>query len=231
MCVSTNCGHVLSVHDIHSQFLSRWWNVSRGGSNKGVAMKQAAMISSILLIAGCISLTAMGQSEDPAKLVGTKRCAMCHKKDATGNQYGKWQEAGHSKAFEVLGTDEAKAVAAKLGIDDPQASGACLKCHSTAYYFADTLQSEKVEVEDGVSCESCHGPGADYKKKSIMENHDEAVANGMIYPAKEKSCTKCHNDTSPTWKTDRYTLADGTTVGFDVEQACEKIKHERPVEE
>lgn len=193
-------------------------------------MKNVALIRSIVLVAGCISLTAFAQSEDPAKLVGTKKCAMCHKKDDTGNQYGKWQEASHSKAYAVLATEEAKAVAAKLGIDDPQTSGACLKCHSTAYYFTEELKSEAVALEDGVSCESCHGPGADYKSKSIMENHDDAVANGMAYPAKDR-CVLCHNDQNPTWNPELYTLPDGTKTGFDVAQAYEKIKHDRPAAE
>ena len=169
-----------------------------------------------------------GQLGDPSKLISVKKCAMCHKKDDTGNQYAKWQSMGHSKAYEVLGTDEAKAVAAKLGIDDPQASGQCLKCHSTAYYFTESLQTEEVALENGVSCQSCHGPGADYKKKSVMESREASIAAGMIYPAKEKSCTLCHNDTSPTWKPDRYTLPSGEKTGFDVAQAYEKIKHERP---
>jgi len=175
-----------------------------------------------------LATVVLAQTGDPAKLIGTKKCAMCHKKDDTGNQYGKWLELAHSKAFELLGTEEAKAAGAKLGIENPQTSGQCLKCHSTAYYFSETLLSEAVAVEDGVSCESCHGPGADYKKKSVMESREESIANGMVYPAKEKSCTLCHNDTSPTWKPDRYTLSDGTKVGFDVEQAYQLIKHERP---
>lgn len=194
-------------------------------------MKGSAWLVGGVLAVVSISLCAMAQTGDPAKLIGTKKCAMCHKKEATGDQFGKWQAAGHSKAYELLASEEAKAVAAKLGIDDPQTSGQCLKCHSTAYYFTEALVSEAVAVEDGVSCESCHGPGDDYKKMSTMKSHDEAVAAGLVYPAKEKSCTLCHNDTSPTWKADRYTMADGTTTGFDVEQAYEKIKHERPAAE
>jgi hypothetical protein len=190
-------------------------------------MNKGFIISSIALSILTTS-TVMGQTGDPAKLVSVKKCAMCHKKDDTGNQYAKWQSMGHAKAYETLATAEAKAVGAKLGIDDPQSSGACLKCHSTAYYFTEELQTTEVSLENGVSCQSCHGPGADYKKKSVMESREESIANGMVYPAKEKSCTLCHNDTSPTWKPDRYTLSDGTKTGFDVEQAYEKIKHERP---
>ncbi len=192
-------------------------------------MKKWIVFSSIGLSMMFVSF-ASGQSEDVSKLVGTKKCAMCHKKDDGGNQYGKWMEASHSKAYEVLASDEAKAVGTKLGIDNPQTSGACLKCHSTAYYFTEELKSDAVAVEDGVSCESCHGPGADYQKKSIMQNHDDAVANGMVADAKTR-CVVCHNDTGPTWNPERYTLPDGTTTGFDLTQAYEKIKHEKPAAE
>lgn len=172
----------------------------------------------------------LGEAGDPAKLISVKKCAMCHKKEDKGNQYGTWQSMGHAKAYELLGTEEAKAVGAKLGIDDPQSSGQCLKCHSTAYFFTEELQTTEVALENGVSCQSCHGPGADYKKKSIMKSLEESIANGMVYPAKEKSCTRCHNDTGPTWDPNRYTLPSGEKTGFDVIQAYEMIKHERPAE-
>jgi hypothetical protein len=172
--------------------------------------------------------SSMANPGDPAKLISVNRCVMCHKKDSTGNQHAKWSAMGHAKAYETLGTDEAKAVAAKLGIDDPQQSGQCLKCHSTAYWFSETRQTEVVALENGVSCQSCHGPGADYRKKSVMESLEDSIANGMVYPAKEKSCTLCHNDTGPTWDPERYTLPSGEKVGFDVEQAYQKIKHENP---
>lgn len=190
------------------------------------SMKTAIGISIALTVAFVSS--GWSQTGDPAKLIGTKKCAMCHKKAETGDQYGTWQTKAHAKAYEMPAGEEAKAVAAKLGIDDPQTSGQCLKCHSTAYWFTETRQSEAVAVEDGVSCESCHGPGADYKSKTTMENREAAIAAGMVYPAKEKSCTACHNDTGPTWDPNRYTTASGEKTGFDVVQAYEKIKHERP---
>lgn len=190
-------------------------------------MKTKLMVTIIVISLGA-SFVTLAKLGDPAKLISLKRCAMCHKKDDKGNQLGKWETMGHAKAYATLGTEEAKAVAAKLGIDNPQTSGACLKCHSTAYFFTETRQTEEITLENGVSCQSCHGPGADYKKKSIMESREASIAGGMVYPAKEKSCTQCHNDTGPTWDPKRYTLPDGTTTGFDVEQAYEKIKHERP---
>lgn len=220
--MDSRSGGVVDVNQIQ-----REGPAGAGGSPKGVPMKASGWLAGAVVLTGCIALTALAQSEDPAKIIGTKKCAMCHKKDDGGNQYAKWQAAGHSKAYELLGTEEAKAVAARLGIENPQASGQCLKCHSTAYYFTEELKSEAVALEEGVSCESCHGPGDDYKKKSVMENRDEAIANGMVYPAKDR-CIACHNDTSPTWDPERYTTASGEKTGFDLAQAYEKMKHERP---
>ena len=62
---------------------------------------------------------------------------MCHKKAETGDQFGIWSAGPHAKAFATLGTAEAKAAGAKVGVDDPQKSGKCLKCHSTAYNFTE----------------------------------------------------------------------------------------------
>jgi len=182
-----------------------------------------------VVLAGSLALNSWAVERDASLYVGTKSCAMCHKKADSGDQFGKWQSSPHSKAYELLGTPEAKASGAKVGVDDPQKSGKCLKCHSTAYNFSEEVKTDstKVLVEDGVSCESCHGPGKNYKSKAIMEDQKKAIEAGMVYPA-TTSCTLCHNDQSPSWKADRYTTKDGKKVGFDPEQAYEKIKHPDP---
>ena len=133
------------------------------------------------------------------EFAGVDKCRLCHKKPEQGEQYLIWQGTGHAKAFQALGTPEAKAAAEKLGISDPQTNPKCLRCHSTAYYFTETKQTDVIPVEEGISCESCHGPGKDYMKKSIMENKEEAVANGLLIQTQEL-CLKCHNQESPTYK-------------------------------
>ncbi|NQT92472.1 MAG: cytochrome C554 [Lentisphaerae bacterium] len=180
-----------------------------------------------VVVAIMLAGSGFGAERDASLYAGTKSCRMCHKKEATGNQYGKWQKAAHSKAFETLASAEAKAVAAKLGIADAQKSGKCMKCHSTAYNFSEKVQTAKIPVQAGVSCESCHGPGKNYKSKTVMQDHDKCIEKGMVYPA-TKSCELCHNETAPSWKPDRYTTKDGKKVGFDAKQAYAKIKHPNP---
>lgn len=174
-------------------------------------MKTVMLVVSLFAIAG----TALAADRDPANYVGAKTCGICHKKDESGNQLAKWQASPHAKAFETLAGDKAKEVAKAKGIADPQKSGACLKCHATAYHWTEASVTEKIKVEEGVSCESCHGPGKKYMAKSTMEDRQKSIAGGMIYPATE-SCKLCHNEESPTYKP------------FDEKAMVEKIAHPNP---
>ncbi|MBI4549529.1 MAG: cytochrome c family protein [Candidatus Omnitrophica bacterium] len=146
---------------------------------------------------------------------GVKMCSMCHKKPEQGEQLRIWQESAHSKAYQTLTTPAAKETAAKLGIEDPTTSGKCLKCHATAYGLTEQKVTQKVPVEEGVSCESCHGAGKDYAKKSIMENRDAAMKAGMEIPT-EATCVKCHNEENPNFRP------------FNFAERWEKIKHPVP---
>ena len=179
--------------------------------------KQRLNVAAGLILAASLAIpsTSFAVDRDPANYVGPKMCAICHKSDDNGNALAKWQAGPHAKAFETLGTPAAKETAKKFGIDDPQKSGKCLKCHSTAYNFTESIATDKIKPEDGVTCESCHGPGKKYFSKSTMEDHAKAVAAGMVFPATQ-SCTLCHNSDSPNFK------------GFDEKAMVAKIAHPDP---
>ena len=103
-------------------------------------------------IAAFVTTTCFAETRDPANYVGSKVCGICHKKNEDGNALAKWQAGPHAKASELLGTPEAKAAGAKVGVDNPQASNKCLKCHSTAHNFTESVATEKIKPEEGVSC-------------------------------------------------------------------------------
>ena len=109
--------------------------------------------------------------------MGAKKCRVCHKKEAKGNQYGKWLETAHAKAYESLASEKALEVAKERGIANPQIEPDCLKCHVTAFPVMDDLENQKITLEEGVSCESCHGPGKGYYKKKTMQ----AIADSRDY--------------------------------------------------
>ena len=181
-------------------------------------------LSGSLVCAFFVGLPGLVQgAETPAhKYVGAKKCMSCHKKELIGDQYGEWKKGVHAKAFETLKSQKAAELAKKKGIaGPPQEADACLKCHVTGHGLpASAFQKAPLAAADGIQCESCHGPGADYKSKKTMSDHDRAVAKGMWEPGKdEKVCLTCHNDESPTWD---------PAKGFDFEAAKKKIAHPIP---
>jgi len=112
-----------------------------------------------------VMLAAVNLQAGDHAYVGADKCKMCHKVE-----YTSWENTGHAKATEV-----AKASTER------QFSADCLKCHAT----------NSDEAMAGVQCEACHGPGADYKKMSIMKDLEAAKANGLIIPTQE-TCNGCH---------------------------------------
>jgi hypothetical protein len=178
-------------------------------------------VTKLAIAAGVVGALALqSQVFAQAQYVGVEACGKCHKRETTGNQLGKWQESKHSKAFATLATPEAKKIAAAKGITDPQKDAKCLKCHVTAATAAQiakpAVEGEKTFVaEDGVQCETCHGPGSQYKARKIMKDKTAAVAAGLIVPD-EKLCKTCHNPESPSHKE------------FNFAEMKKKIDHTNP---
>jgi hypothetical protein len=171
-----------------------------------------------------MAVSTAGVAGADGKYVGANKCKTCHKKELIGNQYGAWQDSAHAKAFELLKGEKAVQVAAEKGIAGaPHESAECLQCHATAQGLdASKVAAKPLELKDGVQCESCHGPGSDYKKKKVMADHDASVAAGMWEPGKKEAiCTACHNDKSPTWD---------AAVGFDFEARKKEIAHPIPAD-
>ena len=176
-----------------------------------------------LAVGALLMLGADLASAKEPQYVGATKCKSCHKKELMGNQYGEWQKGVHHKAFETLKSDDAKKIAAEKGLSGPPHESAdCLKCHVTAYGEEPARFAKKrpLNPEDGIQCESCHGPGSLYRKKKTMSDRDKSVAAGMWEPEKDaKICTACHNDESPTWD---------PAKGFDHEARIEEIAHRIP---
>ncbi|NIR47081.1 cytochrome C554, partial [candidate division KSB1 bacterium] len=152
-----------------------------------------------------------------------KSCKPCHLTKKSGAQFKIWEDGPHAKAFETLKTPEAKKVAKEAGIEgDPASAKECVRCHVTAFGVDEKLKTSRLTMEEGVSCEACHGPGSEYKSKKIIEaiykGELDGAEYGLIEPTAEV-CTQCHNEESPTFK------------GFDYEKMAAKIAHPVPKEE
>jgi len=155
------------------------------------------------------------------EIIGAPKCKTCHRAK-TGDQWKIWTESAHARAFETLASDESSKIAADKGLGNPQQEVACLKCHATQASLGDgVVVNEKGKYTDseGVGCESCHGPGSDYKAKKIMEDPEAARAAGLVMTTGTEGCTTCHNEESPTFK------------GFDFETRWGEIAHPVPMGE
>lgn len=149
------------------------------------------------------------------KYIGADKCKMCHNKPATGDQYSKWLQDPHSQALKSLSNQKSLDYAKKNGIADPAKEAKCLKCHST-YDMIDAKLRGGILATEGVSCESCHGPGSAYKSPSVMKNIEQAKTMGLIVPDKAL-CLHCHGSKdNPFFKE------------FNFEAASAKIAHANP---
>jgi len=138
----------------------------------------------------------------PAKVVGPKVCAECHKKEAII-----WKTTAHFSTFrDLTQRKRTKEITKKMGIKRVKTQGVCLFCH-----FTNQLKQRKLQPIAGVSCESCHAPAKDWYKvhsefsgKTIKtETKSQAKArwarakkHGMIRPKAlyylAKNCMNCH---------------------------------------
>lgn len=158
----------------------------------------------LLGLAVVVTFAAVALAEDPAKgnkYVGAEKCKTCHGAKAKGDMYSAWKAMDHAKAFEVLAGDEAKKLGKEKGVDNPQTSEKCLKCHQTAFGVAAADLEKTFDPKVGVQCESCHGPGGNHVKARMAAEDDEEVADTEIVKAPPAAtCKTCHNEESPSYK-------------------------------
>ena len=175
-----------------------------GGQEKSGNQEKAAMIDK-------------ASPKTAFSYVGLKKCKPCHLK----HQYNQWKDDPHAKAYTELASPKSLEVAKKLGLkEEPQKSAQCLSCHVTGYEVAADLKKD-VTLEEGVSCEGCHGPGSAYWPMSVMKDLVAGKADPKavgLWAQTEESCKKCHNQKSPTYKP------------FDFKKASLVIAHPYPKE-
>lgn len=181
-------------------------------------------------------------AEEPA-YEGRKKCSSCHK-----SEYKSWKETNHAKALESLmpGNKTEEKLKAKLDPDkDYSADKDCVGCHVTGYGKEGGYDPEDPgKYLVGVGCESCHGPGSEYrlvhrKAGEAFENkqettpREELVAAGQEFHFVER-CNACHlNFEGSSWPGAAkpytpFTPAVDPKYAFDFEKAVRdnKAMHE-----
>ncbi len=124
-----------------------------------------------------------------AKYVGNEICGTCHVRE-----YKKWLGTRHARTWVMLGmADKADKVRSSLKIasPSPQTSAVCLKCHGTAADTPPEYRLPTFHVEEGVQCETCHGPGEKYATEQVMKDKQKAISLGLRMPTRD-FCLTCH---------------------------------------
>jgi hypothetical protein len=187
---------------------------------KGIAMQTKSTLLATTLLAVVFVFAAVAGAADH-QYIGATKCKTCHNTEKKGKIYDKWLETAHSKAYTNLASEASLKIAKEKGIEDPQKSEACLGCHVAGYAAKAEMKGEKYSMEEGVTCEACHGPGGDYFKistmKGLVTGEVKAADVGFVMPD-STTCVTCHNEKSPTFK------------GFKFAEMFPKIEHKVPAE-
>ncbi|MCH9032200.1 MAG: hypothetical protein IIB00_08085 [candidate division Zixibacteria bacterium] len=153
------------------------------------------------------------------KTIGPSGCgigqAACH---ATEN--GWWKNDVHKGTALAMYDDLAfyEQIAEKAGVGAEnlfKGSHSCMKCHGTVI-----SGSENEDIDEGVSCESCHGPGSDYlgrhSQGDFMQGvnraeYRQSLTLGLLElkntDVRGEMCVSCH------YMTDQKLLAAGHPGG------------------
>ncbi|MEA2063810.1 MAG: cytochrome c family protein [Gemmatimonadota bacterium] len=162
----------------------------------------------VVFIAGAVA------AEYKHQFTGASKCKICHMSKKKGSQFKVWQDSDHAKAYHTLLSQ--KAIEMAKGDKKPHEDPACLKCHVTGWDAPEEMLGKKYDKTEGITCETCHGPGKDFSPIKVMRDREKAVAAGLNFP-KEADCKKCHNEESPNY------------IHFSWDEKWPKVAHPNPL--
>jgi hypothetical protein len=117
------------------------------------------------------------------------------------NEYSVWVvQDKHARAFDVLSNNVSLRMARILKIGKPNTEAKCLRCHAT--YTTPEQREQNFEIDDGVSCEACHGPASGWLGPHTVKDwpHEKSISLGMIdtrnMAHRTEQCLTCHLGTA-----------------------------------
>ena len=148
-----------------------------------------------LILLGVIICAAASTAEaQPRTNVGRGKCVDCHdhkdEKEWALTRDGDGKGKQHFNALNQLNDPNAPKFAKAINVADPyDTKSTCVKCHATVV---------RGSADDGVTCESCHGPGSAYLVPHQTKGaYQEALKLGMKDVVKKpqawaRDCVTCH---------------------------------------
>ncbi len=136
-------------------------------------------------------------TDEPAqpivRFLGSQACKECHPVP-----YKAWTGMKHARAYVILAWYVSREMVGEG--DPPKQNKACLHCHSTAANLPVERRAPDFHIEDGVQCESCHGPGEHHveKERARKEGKEMDFPKTADYSKpSEKTCKACHRPLAP----------------------------------
>lgn len=170
--------------------------------------------------------------------VGTCANGICHgagepREDAEilGNEYTSRVLDPHFRAWEVLSNDLSREIMQAFAPGKSAPShGLCLDCHAVA---APPSKNLGLEIEDGISCEGCHGPAGGWWKRHYEEGwtHEDSLQAGMNDlrrpTTRARVCMECHLGTGDQRVDHRLIAAGHPVLRFELDNysQVENLKH------
>ncbi len=109
----------------------------------------------------------------------------------------------HAKSWATLATERSARMSASMGLGKPQDTSRCTECHAPLAGVSASRLGPLARVEDGISCESCHGPSREWVRQHtrLDLNHGQRTSLGMrdlhnLYN-RANNCVSCHQVLPP----------------------------------
>ena len=138
------------------------------------------------------------------QFIGAAGCqsSSCHGgAGAKRSQFLTWvKEDFHSRAYAVLVTARSARMAETLGLPAAQTSSRCTICHSPLQAVGPARLTKTAQVDEGVSCENCHGAAGPWLRGHTRKDWTYAtgVGAGMRdlrnFYVRANTCVACHQN-------------------------------------
>ena len=135
-------------------------------------MKSRLIVILLVLVLVPSGMTVV--AEDKAGYSGIDSCKMCHGEKP---EFIDWAKTSHATSFELL---------VNVG---QEKNAECLPCHTTGYGAGGYVDEKTTPGLKGVTCEACHGPGANHTGGMGDKTKIQRVPSA-------KTCSACHQKTS-----------------------------------
>lgn len=114
------------------------------------------------------------------------------------NEYFTWLHSDrHAAAYNVLFNPISARIARNMHLGKkPYQEKLCLDCHTTN--IPAQMISGRIDIEDGVQCETCHGPASGWRAEHAQQGwtHAQSIEHGMIdlrdTRVRAHVCDSCH---------------------------------------